>query len=210
VRLGVEREVGKLHRPAIQPHQTSRLAENRGELIHDAAIHTAIVMFGRLADPRQFEFVDATVVKLVQCKSISRFQRRRRRHTGTKGHIAGKDSIETTDFTAPFLDFATNTENIAGPAFLRLVLLVQTERALLTEVERISIHLVRSVEPDGSNDTFVDSTRKDESAVVIRMLANQIDASGRSIQGAGVAEAPGEVAVDFTLKCIHKQVFKFN
>ncbi len=42
------------------------------------------------------------------------------------------------------------------------------------------------------------------------MFANQIDASGRSIQGAGVAEAPGEVAVDFTLKCIHKQVFKFN
>ena len=70
VTLGVEREIGILQRTAVQTDQVALLAEHRGELVHDAAVHAAVVVLGRLTDLRQFELVDTAVIEVVQRKGI--------------------------------------------------------------------------------------------------------------------------------------------
>ena len=48
------------------------LSEYRCELVHDTTFHTAIVVFGRLSDTSEFEFVDLAVVEhIVQRESIA-------------------------------------------------------------------------------------------------------------------------------------------
>ena len=70
IALRVEREVGVFQRTAVQTDQVAFLAEHRGELVHDAAVHAAVVVLGRLADLRQFELVDTAVIEVIQRKGV--------------------------------------------------------------------------------------------------------------------------------------------
>ena len=160
VTLGVEREIGILQRAAVQADQVALLAENRSELIHDAAVHAAIVVLGGLADLSQFEFVDAQRIEVVQRKGVGRLQRCRRRHAGTQGHVAREYRIETADLTAPLLNLAAYAEDIASPALGGFIGFVQPELRAFTQVERIGPHLVRAVEFDGRHDSFVNRPGK--------------------------------------------------
>ena len=188
VTLGVEREIGILQRTAVQTDQVALLAENRSELIHDAAVHAAIVMLGGLADLRQFEFVDAQRIEVVQRKGIGRLQRCRRRHAGTQRHVAREYRIETADLTAPLLNLAAYAEDIASPALGGFIGFVQPELRAFTQVERIGPHLVRAVEFDGRHDSFVNRPRENEAPVVIGMFPDQVDTPRR-----GEQDSPGAV-----------------
>ncbi len=158
------------------------LAKNRGELIHDAAFDAAIVVFGGLADARQFEPVDAAPEQLVQGKSIDRLQSGRRRHAGTQGHIARENGVETADLPAAFLHFAAHAEQIASPRLHWLVRFIQPENGLLAQVERKGPHAVGAVGADGRHDSLVHSAREDEPAIIVDVLANKVDAARRNEQ----------------------------
>ena len=61
VTLWVERIILKFHRGAVEAHQVTRLAEEGGELVHDAALHAHIVMLRGLTNTSQLKLVDAKV-----------------------------------------------------------------------------------------------------------------------------------------------------
>ena len=54
----MEREIFIFERTAIQADQTTFFSEYGGELVHNTAVYTTIVMFRRLADLSQFEFIN--------------------------------------------------------------------------------------------------------------------------------------------------------
>ena len=197
VAFRIEREIGIFQRAAVQTDQVALLAEHRSELVHDAAVHAAVVVFGGLADLRQLEFVDPAAVEIVQRKSVSRFERRRRRHAGAQRNVAREYRIEAADLAAALLNLAADAEDVARPALGRFVRLVQAELRAFAQVERISAHLVRAVEPDRRDNTLIDRPREDEAPVVVRMLADQVDAARRGEQDGSFAVKFIEFLADF-------------
>ena len=92
------------------------LAEYAGKLVHDAAVHSAVVVLGALTYAGEFEFIDAVAVeKVVESEGEATFECCRRAETCAEGHVAGKDSVEAFDLAAAFEDFAAYTEYIACP-----------------------------------------------------------------------------------------------
>ncbi len=65
VAVELEGEVFVLHRAAVKDASGSLFAEYGCELVHDAAVHAAVIVFGALTDFREFEFVDLVVVEQV-------------------------------------------------------------------------------------------------------------------------------------------------
>ena len=177
VSLRVEGKVLILERAAVETNQIAPLAEDRGELVHDAAVDAAVVVLGRLADFRQFELVDAALPQLVEGKGIGRFERRRRRHARTQRHVARKDRIEAADAAAALLHLTADAEDVARPRLCGLVRLAQTELRGLVHVERPGPHALRAVGTDGCHDTLVHRSGEDEATVVVRMFADEVDAS---------------------------------
>ena len=182
VALRIEREVGVLQRAAVQPDQVALLAEHRGELVHDAAVHAAVVVLGGLADLRQLELVDAAAAEVVQREGVGRFQRRRRGHARSQRHVARENRVETADRPAALADLAADAENIPRPALGRLVRLLEAELRRFAQIERIGAHTIRTVEPDGRHDALVHGSGEDETSVVVGMFADQIDTPRRGEQ----------------------------
>ena len=75
VALGMEGEIGVLQRAAVEAHQAVLLAEHAGKLVHDTAVHAAVVMLGALTDLGQLKLVDLVVVKqVIQGKREARLE----------------------------------------------------------------------------------------------------------------------------------------
>ena len=197
VAFRIEREIGIFQRAAVQTDQVTLLAEHRSELVHDAAVHAAVVVFGGLADLRQLKFVDPAAVEIVQRKSVSRFERRRRRHAGAQRNVAREYRIEAADLAAALLNLAADAEDVTGPALGGFVRLVQSELRTFAEVQRIGAHLVRAVELDGRDDTLIDGAGENEAPVVIRVLADQVDTTRRSEEDSPGAVKLSELLTDF-------------
>ncbi len=178
VRLGVEREVAELHRAAVETHQVSGLAEDRGELIHYAAVDAAVVVFGRLAYARQLEAVDAQREELVECIGERRFERCRRRHAGAQRHIARECRIETGDAAAAFLYLAAYAEYIACPALRGRILLAESELGIVVEIDRHGPYAVGAVGAYLGHHALVYGAGEDEASVVVGVLADKVDAAG--------------------------------
>ena len=203
VALGVEGIVFELHRATIKAHQTTGLAKDRGKLIHDATLHTAVVVLGRLTDAGQLEAVDATPKEVVQGKGEGRLQRSRRRHARTQGDITREDGIETANRVATLLHLACYTEDVVRPRSRRLVLLFEAELGTLIEVERHDPNLVGSVRADGRHDSFIDSSREDVAAIIIGMFANEVNTAGRGEERSSRTERSFESAADLFLHLLH-------
>ena len=77
------------------------LAEKRGELVHDAALHAAVVVLRGLTDAGQLELVDAELQQIVEREGKSALQGCRRRHSRANRHVAVKHSVEAFEFVAP-------------------------------------------------------------------------------------------------------------
>ena len=69
------------------------------------------------------------------------------------------------------------------------VLLIEAKLLIVFFVNGISAHLVGTVEADAGIHARVDGAREDEAAVVVGVFANQVDASGRSVDNAFVSKA---------------------
>ena len=169
---GIEGEVFELHRTAVEPHQTTLLAEDRGELVHDAALHAAVVVLGRLTDACQFELVDPQRIEVVERKGEGRLQRCRRRHARSQRYVARKGGVEAADAAAAFLDFAADAEDVAGPRLGGFVLLAQAELRIGVQIDGVGAHAVGAVGADHRRDAAVDGTREDEAAVVVGVFAD--------------------------------------
>ena len=63
VAIGLEGEVFELARTAVETHQTACLTEDRGELVHDTTVYTAVVMLGSLTSENHIPLTDLIVAK---------------------------------------------------------------------------------------------------------------------------------------------------
>ena len=91
---------------------------------------------------------------------------------------------------------------------LRPLLVADAERAFLTKVDGIDIDLVATVGADNSRNRLFHSTRKDKTAIVVGMLANEVDAA-RSGEGDTLAT---ETFLEFRMQknCIYHFVNILN
>ena len=75
VAFRVEGEILIFHRAAVEAHKVSLAAEYGSELVHDSAVHAAIVVLGALSDFCELEFVDFVAVeKVVEGECEARFE----------------------------------------------------------------------------------------------------------------------------------------
>ena len=187
--MGLKGEVLELHCGAVEAHQVAGLAEKRGELVHDAALHAAVVVLGGLPDAGQLELVDAEVQQVVECKGESALQGCRRRHSRANRHIAVKHGVEAFELVTPLNDLAAHAENIVGPMLVRMVFLIHAKLAVLFLVDGVGANFVRPVELDDSMDALVDGAGENIAAVVVGVFANQVDAPRRSVDNALIVKA---------------------
>ena len=136
VTVDVEGEIFKFHRTAVETHQMVFLAENGCELVHDTAVHAAIIVFGRLADAGEFEFVDGVAVEeVVKSESEAAFKSGRRAKARTEGNITGKHGVEAFHGAAAFDYFTANAEYIACPLLLGSVFFIEAELGIFVDID---------------------------------------------------------------------------
>ena len=70
----IEREILEFHRTAVEPHQMTLLSEYRCELVHNSAVHSAVVVLCALADSGKFEFVYSVAEEFVECECECTFK----------------------------------------------------------------------------------------------------------------------------------------
>ena len=175
----LEGEVFVFQGLAVEADATALLAEDGGELVHDTALHAAVVVLGGLADLGELELVDSVLEDIIERKGIGALQRRGGRKTRAEGNVTGKDGVEALYLAAALDGLAADAEDVAGPSLGRLVLFFEAEFDILVIIERIGLHLIAAVGLDGCDDALVDGAGEYVPAVVIGMFTDQIDAAGR-------------------------------
>ena len=182
--LRVERHILKFAGFAVQTHQMSRFAVNGGKLVHNAALHSYVVVFGRLSHFGEGHFVESEVEQVIQRKSIGGFESCGARHTGSQRHVTAENRIEGLNRSAPFDKFAADAEEVFGPLFFGGILFVEAEFGAFAEVEGIGSYFVGSVEFDFGHHAFVDGSGEYEPAVIVGVFSDEVYSSGRGVYGA--------------------------
>ena len=199
VSLGIEGEVFVFQSFAVETDQAPRLAEAGGELVHYAAFDSAVVMLGALADLGEFELVDAVGEEFVQGEGEGALEGCRRAEAGTEGDISRKYGVESFYLTAALDGLAADTEDVSGPLLLGSILLVEPELGLGVIVEAVGAYLAGAVEFDLGNYAFVDGAGEYIAAVIIRVLAYEVDSACRGELGAALSEEGDELFVNLVL-----------
>ena len=201
VTLGTEGEILVLAGLAIEANQGTRLAEDGGKLVHDAALDAAVIVLGALADTGQFELIDLVAVEFVDCEGKDALQGRRRAEAGAQGHVAGENRIKSSHFAAALEGFPAHAKDITSPALRRLVLLIEAEFHILVEVNGEDLHFVRAIGAYSRHDTVIDGAGEHIAPIIVGMFANQVHATGRHENRSFSAEEFLEFLLDFLFHC---------
>ncbi len=126
-------------------------------------------------------FRDRTMEEIVQPKCKTTLQRCRRRHTCAQRYIAGKNGIKTFHIHAALDQFAGDTIDEAETGCLGTLGVIDRPFGIVLQIHRIGANSVRTVRTDDRHDTLLHRTREDETAIIIRVLTDEVDTTGRSI-----------------------------
>lgn len=207
VSVSLEGEVFKLHRAAIKAHEVVLLAEYGSELVHDSAVHSAVIVFGRLADAGELEFVYRVAIeKVVEGESEAALKSGGGRQACAKRHIPGEHGVETFDFTAALDDLTAYAEDVTRPLLGRSVFFFQAEFCVFVYINREDTYLLCGVGSEFGHYDLVYGAGEDEPAIVIGMFANEVYTTGRGIHCAILAEFLLKDGVDFLLHEIIKVI----
>ena len=179
----IQRRVLKLHAVGIQENRIAFLAHCGRKLVHDAALHTVVFVLRILPDKS----------KILICKHIfhpekaaehlsgQNLKRSRGGKTGSIRNVSVNNHIKAAVNRMPLLcKGPDHTLRIVGPS--RLLRRRQIVQRSADHTELLKIHREKPHHTIGSLSccrvgSKADCTRKDMSAVVIRMLPDQIHAS---------------------------------
>ena len=158
-------------------------------------------MFGRLAYAGELVFLDsASVEEVVEGEGEAALEGGARAQARSEGHVSGEDGVEASDRSSALDYLAGYAEDIARPLLGRGVGFFESEAYGLVDVDREEVHAIGGVGADSSQEHLVDGAREDESAVIVGVFADKVDASGRSVESGVAAEFFGEDFLDFFLK----------
>ena len=196
VSFGIEREILVLQSLAVEADEAALLAEAGGELVHDAAVDTAVVVLRHLAYLCKFELVYTVLVDVLDGKCKCALKSRRRRQSGSEGNVSRKHGVESGHLAALLDGLAADSEDVAGPGLGRLVLLIEAELHLFVIVKGESSHPVGPVDFDFRYDAAVDGSGEDISSVVVGVLTDKVDTAGGSVLDTAFTEKVFEFLVD--------------
>jgi hypothetical protein len=201
IALRIEGVLFVLEALTVEAKELASLTEDRSELVHDTALHTAVVVLGSLTDLRHVPLREAEREEIIKCEGEGALQRSRRRHPCAQRYIACEDRVEASDLAATLLDLTAYAEDVACPRLAGGILFLETELSGFAEVECESTDAVRTIGADLSDHSLVDSAGEDEGAVVVGVLTDEVDTARRRVEGTGFAVERCELVADSL--CIH-------
>ncbi len=186
VRVGDDQlHAGQLHRCIlivqgcrIQEDGTVGLAHGAGELIHDAAIHAVVMILAVLTDERQIDVADIKAVEIPEHKARQHLEGGTGGKAGAVGNVAVNHEIQAAvHFHAPLLKGPHHALRVRCPGIvLQGTEIIQTafHHAVSREVHGVKAQLPVASLPDAGIGADGQSTGENVSAVVVRMLTDQI------------------------------------
>ncbi len=174
---------------AVQAHDVAFLAEDRGELVHDAAADADVVVLGHLADLRKLSLREFQLEDRIQGGADARFEGCRRGHAGAQGHVAAEHGVEAAHGCAALAHLFDHAIEIRGPLLFRLRAADAEEQRRIVMVDGNQVNHLGTIGADGHRDGFVHGARQHEAAVIVGMFADDVDtARGREKTRFGFAE----------------------
>ena len=125
--------------------------------------------------------------EVVDCESEGAFECCGRRHSGAEGHVTCKCGVETFHGHAEFHHFTANTKDETEVSGGGSFIIVEGEFHIVLQVDGVGTHLASSVGLDFSDDALLHCAGENETAVIVGVFANEVDATGRSIDRTGRA-----------------------
>ena len=150
-------------------------------------------MLRGLSDLGELKFVDLVAIEeVVEGECETRLKSCGRAEARSERHVAREDSVKALYVASALLDFAAYTEDVACPRFFRGIFLLEAELHIFVDIDGEDSDFLKPVGTDHGHDDLVDSTREYEPAVVVGVLADEVDSSCGSIDVAFSAETVGE------------------
>ena len=199
VAFGMEGEVFVFQGFAVEADEAAGLPEAGGELVHDAAHHAAVVMLCALAYLGKFELVDIVVEQFVEGEGEAALEGGRRRKACTQRNVACEHGVEALHGAAALDGFAADAKDVAGPLLFGLVFLAKAEDGLVFVVQAVHVDSVLAVGFDFRDYAFVDGAGEHVAAVVVGVLADEVDAPCGCEYSAAFSEKFDKFGMDFLL-----------
>src|SRR5919112_2702435 len=192
---GVERDGRGFERAAVYQERVPLPPERGDELVHDAAHRPDVCVLGLLPRERERDAVDLRARDRGEREPRRDFERGRRGEPRPLGHVRDEHQVRATQARAPALQRARHALDVVQPeAAARLARAVEVEGEGLAAVERVDVDQAVFARGGGDERRAVYRHRQDEAAVVVRVLAYEVDAAGRAEAAARAPVALGESA----------------
>ena len=197
---GVEGEILVFSGFAVEADEGTFLTEDGGKLVHDAALHTAVIVLRALANLSQLELLYSVAVDLIDGIGKYAFQGCRGAEAGAQRNVTGKHGIESLHLAAPLEGFPAHAKHVAGPGLFGFVLFLEAELHHFVKINGIDFYFVRSIGLDSRHDAKINGAGEHIAAIVVRMLTNQVDAPAGHIKGSFLTKKALEFFLDL---CFH-------
>lgn len=198
VALGVPGEILIFAAAAVETEEAALLTENGDGLVHDTAVAADVLVLGALTYAGKFHLLNLVFApKIVESERIGAFESCRRAHTSAEGYITSKSGVEAFNGYTESHHFTANTVDVACPAGLGTLLVVERELYAVLEVDGVCVNNTGAVGLDFCNHTLLDSAGEYETVIIVGVLTNEVDATGRCIYvTSGAVEVLDETAAN--------------
>ena len=191
IAIWIPREILIFAAAAVESHEAPLAAVHGGELVHDTAFDAYISMLCGLTDACHCHAVQMAVKEVVEGEGEAAFERCRRAHAGAEGHVAPIDGVETSHLYACRLQFAHHAVEVHG-GHRTLPFSLDGEAKSQLEVGSVGVDGICAIGADDSSNALCHSAGEDESAVVVGVFADEVDATRGAEGYSFAAEAGGE------------------
>jgi hypothetical protein len=165
--------------PRVEEQRRPPVREARGHLVHDAHARTDEVVLGPVRDERQRDVVERQRERRPERAQERDLERGAGGEPGADRHVGGDERVEAAERHA-FRERARAALRVVEPvAGARLFAEAPAPRGAVRERRAGDAHAAVVPERQLDRGALRDGGRQHEAAVVVRVLADQVDAAGR-------------------------------
>ena len=184
----MEGEVLVFARVAVEAHQFACLSEDAGELVHDAAVAAYVFVLCSLSGKSHVPLGDAVVSEhVVEETSEASLQSCRGTHASSQGDVTSKCHVEAFDIYAEQTELLYHAVDVACPCGGGTFRVVHFKFHAVFLIDGVCHHFRCAVGACLCHDAAVYCSREDEASVVVGVLADEVDTTGRKIYVACLA-----------------------
>jgi len=198
----INRQGLEMQAPAIEQECVTGLTKAGNKLVHDAALRSRELVLGALTNGGDAAEVQMDIKDSQQRQGGRHLYRRGGAQPGTDGDVAFHQQICAADGKVARPQDGSDPSNIVTPvASWTWNHVGHFKLAWLLEIEGIDTKFVILANTGGYIGVKTQSSRHDESIVVISMLADEIDPAGCAKQAGRLAVSRLEL-LDHELSCV--------